>query len=228
MKLTLDFETTKGRETREVAVTQAVIGGWTGRDRAALQHHIDELAEIGVLAPPQTPMFYAFSRSRLTTADAIEVIGDGSSGEVEYVMLQTGGQLWVSVGSDHTDRVFESAGITLAKQLCDKPVGRVWWSMQELADHWEKLELRSYIPHGDGRVLYQEGGVAGLLAPDELIAKYAEIGGQMVEGTLMFGGTCAAIGSVRFAPRFEMELHDPVLNRTLRHGYAVETLEIRG
>ena len=81
--------------------------GWTGRDKDALQHHIDELAKIGVQAPEKTPMFYRVGVSRLTVADAIEVIGDGSSGEVEYVLIQFEDRIWVGLASDHTDRVYE-------------------------------------------------------------------------------------------------------------------------
>ena len=39
----------------DVDIQQVVIGGWTGRDAAAVQHHIDELAEIGVPGPSETP-----------------------------------------------------------------------------------------------------------------------------------------------------------------------------
>jgi hypothetical protein len=42
----------------------------------------------------------------------------------------------------------------------------------------------------------------------------------------MFGGTLAAIGGVRPADRFEMELSDPVLGRTIRHGYNIEPLPV--
>ena len=37
----------------------------------------------------------------------------------------------------------------------------------------------------------------------------------------MFGGTFAAKGGIRPASRFEFELEDPVLKRTIRHGYDV-------
>jgi hypothetical protein len=36
----------------------------------------------------------------------------------------------------------------------------------------------------------------------------------------------SAIGGIRPADRFEMELHDPVLGRTLRHGYDVVALPV--
>ena len=42
----------------------------------------------------------------------------------------------------------------------------------------------------------------------------------------MFCGAIGAIGGIRPASRFEMELEDPVLARTLRHAYDVRTLPI--
>jgi len=228
MFLNLDLISKEKTITRDVEITHTVIGGWTGRDKASLQAHIDELGELGIAPPDNTPMFYAFSAARLTLDDQIEVIGDGSSGEVEFAMLMHEDQLWVTVGSDHTDRVFETYGITLAKQLCDKPIGRGFWAMEDLADHWDQLILRAYIPEDGKRVLYQETTTAGMLSPQELIAEYAKIGGEMSNGTFMFGGTGPAIGGVRWATGFDMELHDPVLNRTLSHRYDVIPMPIRG
>ncbi|MBZ0215183.1 MAG: DUF2848 domain-containing protein, partial [Fimbriimonadaceae bacterium] len=37
-----------------------------------------------------------------------------------------------------------------------------------------------------------------------------------------------AIGGVRFSNRFEFELEDPVLGRTIRHAYEVATVPILG
>jgi hypothetical protein len=42
----------------------------------------------------------------------------------------------------------------------------------------------------------------------------------------MFCGTPGAIGAIRSATRFEMELKDPVLNRSLTHGYDIPVLPV--
>lgn len=39
-------------------VTTLIVAGWTGRDEAALRHHIEELAAIGVPRPSSVPVFY--------------------------------------------------------------------------------------------------------------------------------------------------------------------------
>jgi hypothetical protein len=42
----------------------------------------------------------------------------------------------------------------------------------------------------------------------------------------MFGGTLGAIGGVRPAARFEMEMHDPELGRSIHHGYDINVLPV--
>jgi hypothetical protein len=222
------FTSRTGTERRPVTVNKVIVGGWTGRDRAALQHHIDELAKIGVKAPSKTPLFYRVGVSRLSTSDAVEALGEGSSGEVEYVLLNHGGRIWVGAGSDHTDRVVEHMGISVAKQLCDKPIATEFWPYDEIEPHWDQLRLRSFIVEKGAEVVYQDGGVAGLISPRELLAELAAEGGELGEGVLMFGGTCGAIGGVRSSPRFRFELSDPVLNRTISHTYDVVPVPVVG
>lgn len=228
IKINAKFTSKSEKKTEEIVINRAIVGGWTGRDKGALQHHIDELAKIGVKAPEKTPMFYRVGVSRLTTADAIEVIGDGSSGEVEYVLIQRENRIWVGAASDHTDRVYEHMGITVAKQLCDKPLATEFWPLDEVEGHWDQIKIRSYIQEGGDEVLYQDGNVAGLLSPQELLEHLREEGDNLGEGDLLFGGTCGAIGDVRYSPAFRMELIDPILNREIHHSYEVIPVPIRG
>ena len=74
------------------------MAGWTGRDVAALEKHIRELEEIGVKRPKSTPIFYRNAASLLTTADRIEVLGENSSGEIEFVLHAIGDELFVGSG----------------------------------------------------------------------------------------------------------------------------------
>ena len=216
-----------GLTRRNVAVEHLVVAGWTGRDRAAVDKHIAELAAIGVKPPATTPIFYRASAARLTIAEEIEALGDASSGEAEFVLLQHGGRLWVGAGSDHTDREVEKYGVSVSKQMCDKPIAAEFWPMVEVAPHWDKLMLRGHISENGKRVLYQEGSVAAMLDPLELIDKFAGKAG-LNESTLMFCGTLSAIGGVRPSGSFEVELDDPVLNRKIHHRYRIRTLLVLG
>ena len=73
-------------------------------------------------------------------------------------------------------------------------------------------------------MLYQEGPLAAMRTPADLLARWQN--GDLVSGTLMFCGTLGAIGGIRPARRFEMELEDPVCGRSMRHGYEVRALPV--
>jgi len=225
--LSLVLQAEKNSQPRNVTIRQAVIAGWTGRDPVAVEKHIAELEAIGVKRPASTPIFYRVAAARLTTDDTIEAVGPHSSGEVEFVILQAEGRLWVGVGSDHTDRQVETYGVTVSKQMCDKPIAPLFWAHDEVVGHWDKLILRSFIREGGQMSLYQEGPVATMMIPPALIIRYAA-NGRLPEGTLMFGGTLAAKGGIRPSDRFEFELEDPVRGQKIRHGYSIETLPVLG
>ena len=210
-----------------MAIDRAVIAGWTGRDAAAVEKHIRELEALGVKRPASTPIFYRVSAARITCSDTIEAVGGSSGGEVEFVLLEYDGRLWVGTGSDHTDREVEKYGVTVSKQLCDKPIAREFWSYEDVAPHWDRLILRAHVIESGRRVLYQEGTVAAMIAPKDLISRY-DNGGELRPGTMMFGGTLAARGGVRPTNEFAFELEDPVLGRKISHAYKVNTLPILG
>ena len=214
-------------EAATIALDQLVIAGWTGRDRAAVDHHVKELAAIGVKPPASIPCFYRAGVDRLTTATALQFLGADSSGEVEFVMVSLPDGLWVGLGSDHTDRKVEAYSITVSKQMCAKPLAPQLWRFADVADHWDKLELRAWISERGTRTLYQEGTVAAVRAPADLFHHYTQ-SDALPPGTAMFGGTFAAIGGVRAAPEFHMQLHDPVRRRTIEHGYRIDTLPADG
>jgi len=208
-----------------VDIKHLVIAGWTGRDVAALDHHIEELKAIGVQPPARVPIYYRAAAQMLTQADSIQVLGDDSTGEVEPVLIGAADRLWVTVGADHTDRKVESYGIAISKQMCAKPIGRTAWRFEEVEPHWDRLMLRSFIQEDGKRVLYQEGPLARIRDPRELIFGWQD-NKRLPMGVVMFCGTMPAIGAIRPSHRFEMELDDPVLGRKISHSYEIETLPV--
>lgn len=223
--LSFQRHSSSGGDNVSIAIDHLVIAGWAGRDEAAIKHHIEELAAIGVPRPSSVPVYYRVSAATLTQAEILEVLGPDSSGEVEPVIVAMPDGLWVGIGSDHTDRKAETMGIALSKQLCGKVVGRDLWRFEDIADHWDRLELRAFAWIEGERLLYQEGTLAALRTPSDLIARYSD-GGVLKPGSLMFGGTLGAIGGIRPAARFEMSMHDPVLGRTMSHSYAIAPLPV--
>jgi Protein of unknown function (DUF2848) len=227
MTLPFQLNSNNGYYKADITIREAILAGWTGRDRAALEKHIEELAAVGVRRPPSVPVFYRCSASRLTVADEIQVVGEDSSGEAEYVLIQSEGTLWVGTGSDQTDRKVEAYGITVSKQMCDKPMAAELWSYEEIAPHWDELILRAWAVRDGVRELYQESAVTAMMEPAALIREYTA-SDKLPDSSAMFSGTLPAIGGLRPAHRFEFELEDPVLGRSLRHSYAIRTLPIAG
>ncbi len=225
MAQTLIFTIHDDGTVREEAITieNAVIAGWTGRDKVALEKHIVELEEMGIARPASTPIFYRVSASRLTKAKSIEVMGGDSSGEVEFILIKHRGKLYVGVGSDHTDRKVEAYGVTVSKQVCDKPVAAELWAYEDIRDHWDDLILRSRLADG---TLYQEGPVTAMLDPQDLLPLYSET--EPADATLVFGGTLAAIGGIRPSESFTIEIEDPVLGRSITHSYSMTELPVAG
>ncbi len=227
--LELRLLSTEGERRIAFQPSRLFIAGWTARDQAAMQAHIDELAALGVTPPSKTPLFYRVAAARLTVAETIQVSGTASSGEAEYLLARIDGEIWVGVGSDHTDREVETYSITVSKQMCDKPMAATLWPLSEVASHWDSLQIRSYAEIDGKRQLYQEGSLAALLPPAALLAhiKEEEPDG-LREGDVLMGGTLPAIGGIRPAARFGFALNDPRRDRSLSSAYHITCLDIAG
>ncbi len=220
----LHFEriTRDGTDRIAAAIAHLTIAGWTGRDEAAVRHHIEELEAIGVPPPSSVPVFYRAAAANLTQAATLEVLGPDTSGEAEPVLVALADGLWLGLGSDHTDRKAEAQGIALSKQLCGKPIGPALWPLAEVEAHWDALELTAVI---EGEVVYQRGTLAAMRHPRDLLARRPG-GPALPPGSAMFCGTLGALGGIRPAARFAMTLHDPVLGRTLSHAYDIAVLPV--
>ena len=152
---------------RAFAPAALVVIGYAGRDRAAVEHHIDELAALGVPRPASIPLFMVFSPALITQVPSIAVTGPNTSGEAEIVVVVDGDETFVTLGSDHTDRTLEAVDIVASKGVCPKPVARSGWPAAEVGDRWDDLVLHSRI---DGDVPYQDGSASTNLHPLELVA----------------------------------------------------------
>jgi hypothetical protein len=220
MKLSFQTEAT----SLNVDIHTLIIAGWAGRDMAAIEHHIEELAALGIQRPSAVPLYYRVSSNQLTQSSAVQVLGGESSGEVETFVFNAGGELYVSIASDHTDRKLEAHSVAFSKQACVKPVASAAWKLADVAEYWDELVIRSWIKEDGKEVLYQEGTLASLRTPQDLIARFTDGKQILPEGCGMTCGTVGAIGGIRPATSFTMELFDPRRQRALRHSYEAEIL----
>lgn len=201
-----------------------LLAGYTGRDRDAVAAHVAELAEHGIAPPDRIPSVFTVSGSRLTHATSIDVIGEQTAGEAEFVLLHLDGELCVGVASDHTDRKLEAESIVKAKQVCDKPMAEALWRFDDIAGHWDRLRLRAEIHTELGWQRYQDGTLAEMLEPKQLLDELSGRTGG-VERAAVFSGTVPiAGGEFRYGSAFRSVLEDPVLERSIECEYAVRVL----
>jgi len=215
----MDFQIESG--VLSCTPSRLIVAGWTGRNKAAVDHHIEELAALGVPAPSTVPLYYQCAPALLTQDRAIQVVGTESSGEAEPLLVKQNGTIWMGLGSDHTDRGLETYSVAHSKQICAKPVADTLWRFEDVANRLDDLVLQSWIHEDGGWTLYQDGTLASIRPLAELMA-----GASFSEGTAMLCGTLPAIGGVRPAARFKMALTDPVRERGIEWDYETRVLDV--
>ncbi|MCT7378007.1 DUF2848 domain-containing protein [Chelativorans salis] len=216
---------TCAESTLDLDFAHCVVAGWTGRNPDAIQHHIDELAAIGVAPPSTVPLYYRVSAGLLTQARSLQFVGENTSGEVEPLVVRAGGKTYLGLASDHTDRELEAHSVALSKQVCAKPCASELWDFEEVADRLDALELRSWIKENGDWVLYQEGTLSAMRPMAELMEGAALEALSGKGPAAMLGGTLGVTsGGVRPASEFRMEMRDPETGRTITHGYSIKTL----
>lgn len=217
----MQFAFDVGSQNVSLEVSSVAVAGWTGRNLSAVQHHIDELAELGIAPPSQVPLYYRVSSALLTQSDIIQVLGEGSSGEVEPLLIRADGKTYFGLASDHTDRDLEAHSVAASKQACAKPISTSLWNFDDIAGHLDDIQFRCWIDENGQEVLYQDGTLAGIRPLAELCDE-AGFG----DGTAMLCGTFAAIGGVRPAGSYRMQLSDPHTGKTIEMSYKVQTMPI--
>ena len=207
-------------------VRQIINAGYTGRDQAAVQAHIDELKAICVPAPAKIPTYFTKAAALLTTEDGFEAIDQENTGEAEYVLLVAEDGIYVGVGSDHTDRGLEKTNIPKGKQMCPNFISRNVWKYDDVKRDWDKLEMRSWI-NRNREVLFQETKLDAFMTPEDLLSRVKTlVGGELKPGTVIFSGTVSAlIDGYPFTNHFECELLNPVTQEALVCKYHIDMLQ---
>ena len=215
-----------GTEKLTFEVRRMINAGFTGRDPSEVQKHIDELRKCGVTTSQEIPAFYPMLPDRITTSERIKVLPDSkTSGEVEYVLLLDGDNIYVTVGSDHTDRELEKHSIRMSKQIYFNVIAPKVWRYEDVKGHWDDLILRAWVEENGQRQLYQEGKLGKIIRPEELIEKVQSRVTGDLRGIVIYSGTLPTIGGgLCFSSRFEMELIDEHVGRAIRYAYSAEPI----
>jgi hypothetical protein len=223
IELNLAVESKAGKQEMKFPIQRLVCAGWVGRNKKALQSHIDELFELGVPKPTRMPIFMNLSPYLATSSKVIDVINGQCSGEVEYVILIRGSIRYIGVGSDHTDREFEKFSIPASKQMCAKVIAPVVWPYMEVNDHWDQIVIRSWVVNDGKRTLYQEDTLAAIMNVEALLDQLPKDSNPSTD-IVLFSGTPATKGGIVYGKGFDFEMVDPVLSRKISHGYSVQVL----
>lgn len=227
MDLSLLLENKKERRPLKFNYNRMVNAGYVGKNQEEVRRHIQELAEKGIPGPSSTPTLYPVVSSALATDSAIEVYGNKTSGEVEYVLLVvTEGEIYVGLGSDHTDRHLEESDIPRAKQICPNLMSRTVWPLDEVEGHWDDLLLSATAVKNGEAIPYQEGRLSLLLNPSELLAFVKTKIPGPIQDLVIFSGTMGMLtADFVFAEKFCTQLIDEKLKRRLEIAYDIKPLD---
>jgi hypothetical protein len=227
LKLDLMLESKQGRRQLAFNYSRMINAGYVGKNQEEVRRHIEELAAKGIPGPKSIPVLFPVVCHALTTGSMIEVYGNETSGEVEYVLcVVSEDEVYVGLGSDHTDRHLEETDIPRSKQICPNLMSRTVWPLGEVEEHWDDLLISASVVKNAEAILYQEGRLGLLLNPAELMAFVkTKISGPL-QNLIIFSGTMGTLtGEFVFGESFEAKLIDEKTNRRLEISYDVRPLD---
>lgn len=202
--------------------------GFTMRDEAKMQAHLEECYKLGIkeLICDRPPLVMPISTWAVLTDDAITVQRPKTSGEIEIVTIaDADGEVYVTAGSDHTDRSLETIDIPWSKQVTPNVVIPQVWRWSDVRDHWDQVIMESWVVDAGERVKYQEASVAEFWTPQEMLDGARESVVPVPGAIILFSGTVVSLEErLRFGQEWTLRMTDPVLGRTLEHDYRVEVL----
>ena len=212
--------------TKNLTINSAYCIGYTGRDSEKTMEHIKELAEIGIPEPSEVPMLYPVRTSSLIQDKPIEVLGEKTSGEAEIVLIfgDSDEEIYVTIGSDHTDRSLEETDINKSKQVCDKPFARQAWELKNVIDHWDSLELSSEVLLDGEWKEYQNNKISAILSFDDIQA-YLKKKEVRLTNSIFFSGTVPLLDGFKYGTEFRMVFKDPVTKDEIVSSYEIKNIE---
>ena len=232
---------------RSVSVKSLNLARHCGRNIEATTKVLDSFRAQGYQVHGN-PSICRKSRYLLTTENEIEVQGPQTSGEVEMVAIVDGGDVLVTVGSDHDDRTVESMwtdalgyvyDTAKIKQMGPCVMAPDAWYYDDVKDHWDQLRLKSWVTVDGKKLLYQDFDISHLLT---LEYQFENTPRLKEDGTVLFCGTGDVLTNLpqdiygfqqhfkglKFFPDFHYEVYDPVLKRGIPHHYDIHSIEPEG
>lgn len=223
----MTFET-PDQSTPRLIPERLVLAGWTGRDPAEVERRLQDLDAIGAPRPASTPVYREAPPHLVHQGDRFGALGADTGGEAEPVLFQSDGEVWVTAGSDHTDRVLETSDVILSKLVCPKPIARAAWRLSDVAAHFDRLRISSWTSE-DGALWtpYQDALLSALRPIAQIIEsapRPEEAPMRLGDGTVLFCGSIPILGPPLPTPFFRVRLEDPVRGRRIETTYGVAAI----
>lgn len=211
----------------QVAVNHVYCIGYAGRSLEKTMEHILELEKIGIPRPDEVPTLYPVRRNSLNQSGEMQVLGNESSGEAEIVLVfgDTEDEVFITVGSDHTDRSLETVDINKSKQICDKPLAKTAWKLHDVVDHWDDLILTSQVELNGEWVDYQRARIDEIIPLDE-IKDFLNKKGVEMKNSVIFSGTVPLLDGFKYGSAFKMSFIDEARNKEIHAEYEINRLEM--
>jgi hypothetical protein len=225
---TFTVATDAGTVPMTLDLVRAYNLGFTIRDAEKMQRHLDECHRVGVPIPQvsRPPLVMPISTWAVVTDDLVTVQRPMTSGEVEIAtVVDDAGEVYVGVGSDHTDRALERLDIPWSKQVAPNVIAPTLWRWIDVAEHWDDVFMESWVVDAGERVKYQEASVAEFWTPLEMLDGLRRSVNAPEGAAAFLSGTVVSIEeSLRFAEEWTLRLTDPVADRVIEHTYRVQVL----
>ncbi len=162
------------------------------------------------------PRFHPVTIDRLTTNTEVQQLGITARGSASVVLLAAGSGTMVGLGSDHLDPGLGGAN---AHQACVKPLCRDVWRYDDVADHWDKLDVNAA-----GAV--RSTNLGGAPPAADIVRAFTD-SDELPRGMALFLSGFGQDGEAG-TNRFSAELADPVLDRRLTLSYTIQILANEG
>ncbi len=195
---------------------------YAGRTKEDRQAHAQDVSQNGENIEEPSLDFSPVSSILITQNEEIEVMGEFTAGEVEFIIFISGGKTYITVGSDHADRRLEMLQSDLAKQVCAKPIASHAWKYEDISTNWDLLELKSETYNNGKWNLSQESSVTALLHPDDIIKEIKERGLPLDDGCIYYCGTVSLEGGkFWYGSKYRVNLSMPNSDMDITHEYNI-------
>jgi hypothetical protein len=109
-----------------------------------IERIFSNLEKIGVNSPDRLPMIAPKPAHLQTTESEITVNSTTTGGELEFVLLPTEEEIYVTVGVDHKDNWITDRNLHRANSSCQSVLAPEVWKLEDVRNHWDTLEIRCW------------------------------------------------------------------------------------